>query len=203
MLLSKLVYETVKNVVYYDDSSFTYEEFKNGTFDKNPDYVNFINNVLTPLNEAIARLNDLERIQYKILDLNVSNKTVTIPEDCKEVIGVGIIGRTGVRTLHWRPLGVDKLFVDTVAEKVSVEYKQDICFTGYLNEDDVNLRIYGITDQMAQYIIEYVEGKLSEPISADIANMHIIRSENYFSGLRIARPALVQDTVAKAYDMGY
>lgn len=202
MLLSKLVYEAIKNVIYYDDASFTYDEFMKGTFDESPDYVNQINNILTPINEALSRLSDLERVPYKVIEVNVTNKVITLPDDCKEVVAVGLIARNGIKTYEYLNMGADKIYVDTVFPKLSLEYKVDIRIDEYKGNSDINLKSLGINDQMCQYIIEYAMGKLYEPISADVANMHLIRAENYFSGIRVVRPALIQKCISSNYKIG-
>ena len=56
MLLSKLVYLSVKNVLYLADSSFTYEAFLEGDFNNDSDYATNINNVFSPLNQALAQI---------------------------------------------------------------------------------------------------------------------------------------------------
>ena len=91
MYLSKLVYLAIKNVLYQSDSSFTYENFMNGSFDNDIDKSMQINNAFTPLNEAISRLSDLERIPYRYE--RFSNDKIQINLDSfskpvKEIIGV-------------------------------------------------------------------------------------------------------------------
>ena len=70
MNLSKLVYLSIKNAIYYDDASFSFDNFKKDLFNGDPDYATNINNVFLPLNEAIARLSDLERIPYKTIEIS-------------------------------------------------------------------------------------------------------------------------------------
>ena len=70
MKLSKLVYLSIKNAIYYDDASFSFDNFKKDLFNGSPDYAMNINNVYLPLNEAISRLSDLERIPYKVIKVN-------------------------------------------------------------------------------------------------------------------------------------
>ncbi len=66
MQLSKLVYEVVKNVKYLEDTGFTYEAFVRGEYDNDLDYKNSINNAFSPINEAIHRLSDRNKIKHKI-----------------------------------------------------------------------------------------------------------------------------------------
>lgn len=76
MKLSRLVYLCVKNVNYYDDDSFTYDSFITRGIEESNSYSDYsvsIKNVFTPLNEAIQRLSDLERIPYKVVGCLASN----------------------------------------------------------------------------------------------------------------------------------
>jgi len=66
MNLSNLVFNAVKNVKYLEDSNFSYDGFIRGEFDNDMDYANSINNVFAPLNEAIHRLSDMNKISFKV-----------------------------------------------------------------------------------------------------------------------------------------
>ena len=148
MKLSELVFKTVKNTVYLDDVSFTYDRFKKGEFDDTADYGMYINNALLPINEAIARLNDLNRIPFSISnELSVdSDGIVAIPSELnvKEIIAVGNITPYGVRIVDYRPFGANQIMIlnntgfslayntklevpySNNGDKVRLEYKQDI-----------------------------------------------------------------------------
>ena len=144
MYLSKLVYLCVKNVLYYNDPSFDYNSFLLGTFDPDPDYDTNINNVFTPVNEAIARLNDLERIPYKVervkfLDntrtidlnnvLNTSDATQKKALNVKEVRGVGQLINGVPYPLAFKHVGTTVLVLENLknsAFPVYIEYKEDI-----------------------------------------------------------------------------
>ena len=67
MLLSQLVFQAVKNVKYIDDTDFNVDDFRIGTYiiNRDLDYINSINNVFAPLNEAIHRLSDRGKIKNK------------------------------------------------------------------------------------------------------------------------------------------
>jgi hypothetical protein len=224
MKLSKLAYLCIKNVVYFDDSSFTYEEFLKGTFKDSPDYSVNINNVYTPLNEAIARLSDLERIPYRIEEFEVNNNFIDLTNrtgkpQIKEVLGVAKMTSMGTfRKVEHRKFGIDKLFVSDLfspLKKVFVEYKEDIptfndsyiptydySISDFDYSKDKEMREYGITDSMCNYIIEYVSGRLQEPINADISNMHITRAEQYFANMKPTTSAFAQKVVRNTYRVG-
>lgn len=210
MLLSKLVYLSVKNTIYFDDISFTYDNFvtKFDSYIHSVDYGQNILNVFTPINEAIARLNDLHRIPYKIEEKQTDGRTVDAPDRCKQVISVAYIDRNRFFSpLAWRKLGKRILLLgNTLPTTVMVEYKEDIkafdetsfVYQGSYSKDE-DLEDYNIDDSMCQYIIEYVQGKLYEPIDADIANMHIIRAEQYFANIDAVSSAFAQLRVSVTY----
>ena len=220
MNLSKLVFLCVKNAIYYDDTSFSFDNFKRGLQDGNPDYSNNINNVYLPLNEAIARLSDLERIPYKVLEVNniidgVINLASIEQENnlkIKEVINVAILPRY-VKIDH-KNLGANKILINAnfdTPRNLVVEVKEDIPYfdSSYyfykkdnedtLEEHDTDLRDYNINNSMCNYIMEYVMGKLTEQINPEIATMHITRAEAYFNNIRPNNSNLTQRVVEKIY----
>ena len=146
MNLSKLVYLCVKNAIYYDDTSFSFDNFKKGLFDGNPDYANNINNVYLPLNEAIVRLSDLERIPYKVVQVNnvegiVDLTTIEEQNDTKikEVINVATLPNY-VKIDH-RNLGGNKILINGAYKSIIIEYKEDLPHfdsTGYYYKKSEN-----------------------------------------------------------------
>jgi len=225
MLLSKLVYLTIKNAIYYDDKSFNFQTFKKGLFDESPDYALNINNAYTPINEAVARLSDLERIPYAMEEIerkDIENGIIDLTKfskDVKQVISVAQLYDNGTyRALEWSAFGIGKIRIIGAIDKclpVSIEFKEDIpqfdedSFEYTYDEDDVETQIkdidlkeFGITESMCNYIMEYAMGKLTENVSAELANMHITRSEQYFSGIRAVTSAFDQRVVQRFYRIG-
>ena len=206
MLLSKLVYLAVKNTTYYDDETFTFTAFMDGNFDKTPEYALEINNVFLPINEAIARLSDLERIPYKVDEVNKSllgeNNILDISSlPVKEIISVAQPYGAEFRVLAFRSLGADKVLISDYIDSrkpLLIEYKEDI---PYFDEDDFakNLKNYGINDSMCNYIIEYAGSKLSEQTSAELSNMHLTRAEQYFANIRAVKSAFPQQKIEVKY----
>jgi hypothetical protein len=220
MKLSKLVYLCIKNVIYFDDTSFSLEEFLKGSFNSHPDYATNINNVFSQINESIARLSDLERIPYlveycevtdNIIELNQCSKSV------KEVISVAQNTYKGFKAVEHRPFGLGKVYLASYSpySDTYIEYKEDIPmfdetympFKNYndeLEENplDVDLKEYGINDSMCNYIIEYVKGKLFEQENPDVANMHITRAEQYFNNIKPSTSAFSQQVVRTVYGVG-
>ncbi len=223
MNLSDLVYLAVKNAIYYGDSSFTKTAFLRGDFDGDDDYELNINNVFSPINEAIARLSDLEKLPY-IVEVAVVDEGVITLTDCtkdvKEVVAVAQVDDLGdYITRPFRMLGVNKIRVLPPlhpTKPIYIEYKEDIptfdsSYYNYTFDDDgniesyedVDLKDYGINNTMCQYIIEYASGKLGENGSApEIAIVQLNRAEQYFDGMKPAQNAFSQRSVRPRYKVG-
>ena len=95
MKLTELAYNCVKNVSLFDDNGFTLEKFiEINTESSQEDYFDYdlsINNVFAPINEAISRLSDLEKIPYRVEEVTESDGIIdltTLLCACKEVMNV-------------------------------------------------------------------------------------------------------------------
>lgn len=226
MLLSKLVYLCVKNVLYLADSSFTYEAFLEGDFNNDSDYATNINNVFSPLNQALARLNDLERIPYKVDVISYRDIVNNVLDYSKlsasvsDVINVVQEYEGEYRNLAFRQFGSNKILITDYFKESSeypilVEYKQELPYFGISDikevelvnavfvDDNIDLKAtYGISESASNYVMEYVQGRLLEPIAPDLANMHISRAEQYFAGLKANTSMFHQDQVENIYKIG-
>ena len=209
MVLRQLVYFTVKNVVFNDDTQFTYEAFGSGSYDNAPEYSTEINNVFLPINEAISRLSDLEKIPYKVVEVNKasidSNNVLSLSNTgVKEVISLAQVYAGGYKALKFKPLsyvGIQKILIlDDVDQSMPLylEYKEDIPFFTSAHMS-VELAGFGITSSMCNYIIEYASAKLSEDRSADLSNMHVTRAEQYFANINQVKSAFPQKQIEVKY----
>ena len=218
MQLSKLVYEVVKNVKYLEDTGFTYEAFVRGEYDNDLDYRNSINNAFSPINEAIHRLSDRNKIKHKIELIGKANNNGiidlgTLAYDINKIINVFSLLNGDYVHVEFREFGKDKLLVTSNSDnELYLEYIQDIChfskddiyfFTdnnNIIEKKDVDLKKdYGITETMCSYIIEYAAGRLLEPIAPELANMHITRSEQYFDDLEEQQTPFSQNKITTKY----
>ena len=218
MQLSKLVYEVVKNVKYLEDTGFTYEAFVRGEYDNDLDYKNSINNAFSPINEAIHRLSDRNKIKHKIELIGKANNNGiidlgTLAYDINKIINVFSLLNGNYVHVEFREFGKDKLLVTSNSDnELYLEYIQDIChfskddiyfFTdnnNIIEKKDVDLKKdYGITETMCSYIIEYAAGRLLEPIAPELANMHITRSEQYFDDLEEQQTPFSQNKITTKY----
>lgn len=224
MKLSKLVYLCVKNVILFDDAPFDYESFIQGKFNGDPDYATSINNVYTSINQAISRLSDLERIPYRVNEIQLNDYAFSISafenlhkHNIKEIVAIAYIdSNKSILPLNFREVG-DKVIVDCGISniKVHVEYKEDIFFNEgdfdykytvdelgeatLLTSKDIELREYGIKDETCNAIVEYVKGALSEPVETALSNMHTTRAEQYFMNINPVRSAFAQTSVYKKW----
>lgn len=221
MKLSKLVYLCVKNVILYDDESFSYDGFIKGKFNGNPDYATSINNVFSAINQAISRLSDLERLPYRVEEVTLEDYAFNISDlehNLKEIVAIAYIDSyKNITPLTFEILGNQVIVKGVVSNaKVHVEYKEDIFFiqgesyyyeytVNELGEDtlltskDIELRDLGINDQMCNAIVEYAKGVLNEGVEAALANMHITRAEQYFMNINPVRSGLSQTVVVKKW----
>lgn len=221
MKLSKLVYLCVKNVILYDDESFSYDGFIKGKFNGNPDYATSINNVFSAINQAISRLSDLERLPYRVEEVTLEDYAFNISDlehNLKEIVAIAYIDSyKNITPLAFDIVGNQVIVKGVVSNaKVHVEYKEDIFFiqgesyyyeytVNELGEDtlitskDIELRDLGINDQMCNAIVEYAKGVLNEGVETALANMHITRAEQYFVNINPVRSGLSQTVVVKKW----
>ena len=211
MLLSKLVYLCVKSAILFDDKDFTYEAFVEGSYDEDPDYSQNINNIFIPINEAIARLSDTEKIPYVVngIDFSDLEDKIVLPfskleKPVKQIISVAQLYGGQYRTLAWRPFGQNQILISSYidpSKKIYVEYKEDVKHFDSTNFNE-DMKDYGITDSMCNFIMEYSQGRLTENVSADLANMHITRSEQYFANISFVTSAFNQENVESVFTIG-
>ena len=219
MLLSQLVFQAVKNVKYIDDTDFNVDDFRIGTYiiNRDLDYINSINNVFAPLNEAIHRLSDRGKIKNKTTCLGMGKTTYELPvnpdtktSDVKSILNAFVLDEDmNYLRLPFREFGRDKVIVQIggfTNSPIWIEYQQDIPHFDYTsfdysngNEIDVELKDYGISDTACSYIIEYVQGRLNETIAPELANMHITRAEQYFEDLEEQQTSFDQQVVFSKY----
>ena len=108
MKLSKLIYLCIKNVNYFDDS-LNINDIFDESISHSTDYSTAIRNVDTPLNEAIQRLSDMEKIPYKIVNAvandGIIDLTLIENANIKEVISVA----NNYERIPFAPYGLNKI----------------------------------------------------------------------------------------------
>lgn len=208
MKKSELTYEVVKNVKYLEDTGFTYEAFMEREYDNDHDYTNSINNAMTPINEAIHRLSDRNKIVMPIASLGIpTNNMVNIGAHTKKVKSIKAVfymTPNGYETVGYNEFNKDYILIERVLNySLFMQYVEDIepfKISDIYDEDkDIDLKSIGITDTMCSYIIEYAQGKLQEVIAPELANMHVTRAEQYFDDLDEQTIAFTQRVVTKKF----
>jgi hypothetical protein len=214
MLLDKLAYLAIKSVYKLDDDSFTLTSLLTKDAKANSDYSVQVNNVFIPLNEAIQRLSNLDKIPWKVEDVGVvsldsaSIKLSILSKKCDRIVSVyQLLNNRYVETISWKLLGDSiLLFGDwDPSLDVYVQYRQQI---PYFSESDLvaladdgtdsNIdlsEVYGISENMCAYIIEYITGSLMEQDSPSLANLHLSRAEQYFANLDSMNTEVIQSKV--------
>ena len=207
MKISEITYQVVKNVKYLEDIGFTYEAFVNKEYDNDQDYTQSIVNAMAPINEAIHRLSDRNKIDFKGVSVGVPNSSLV---DIKQVSRVKKIKsmfymeKSDYETVGFRECGKGYVFIERVFKKpLYMQFVEDIhpfkMSDIYEEDKDIDLSIIGINETMCDYIIEYAQGKLQEPIAPELANMHITRAEQYFDDLDEQQTVFSQKVVAKKF----
>ena len=208
MKISELTYQVVKNVKYIDDIGFTYEAFINKEYDADQDYSNSINNAMTPINEAIHRLSDRNKIAFEVASAGIpTNSLVDISnfsKRIKKIKSVFYMSNGEYQKVGYREYAKGWIFISRVLKApLYVQYIQDIPSFKlddiYSIDKDVDLEQIGINDTMCSYIIEYAQGKLQEIIAPELANMHITRAEQYFDDLDEQQTPFYQNLITKKY----
>ena len=219
MKLSKLTYLAVKNVVYLDDEGFTYEAFITGEYDNNLDYATNINNVFAPINKAIHRLSDRDKLPTKIYYLPQQNSLeyslADIKQDLNNIKNVFYFQDGDYCSVDFRTFGLDKLILINapINRQYIVEYVPDLphfdreMYRYYYDEElekvvevlDIDLKDYGITDIMVSYIMDYVKGALLEVVDPNLAMVYLNRAEEYMEDLKDYSTHFNQKKVKKVY----
>lgn len=208
MKLSELTYQVVKNVVYLDDEGFTYEAFLEKDFNNNQDYANQINNAMTPINEAIHRLSDRNKIRFRVVGLGTPTNNLVdmsaVAGKIKKIKSAFYMTSKGYSAVGFKEYNGGFLFIERVERQpLYIQFVEDVepfeMSDIYSESEDIDLKNLGITDTMCSYIIEYAQGKLLEPIAPELANMHITRSEQYFDDLEDQSMVFTQNVVTNKF----
>ncbi len=212
MTLSELAYHVVKNVKYYEDPGFTLASFRAGDFDADPDYANSINNALAPINEAIHRLSDRNKLQCRVATLGEQLALLadisSVPM-VKRVRNAFFMTAAGYERVGFRELNRGQLLLDSLKSGTfCIEYWVDVPnlqkqwsdnLGNYIAANDPDLSQFGVNETMCGYVVEYAQGKLLEPIAPELANMHVTRAEQYFDDLEEPSTPFNQPVVERKF----
>ena len=216
MKLARLVYEAIRDAIEFP-SGFNYEGFIRGDFDPDRDFSTQISFAFNYVNLAFARLRSEHKLLLKLAK-KASDANGYIAFDEGEVTAVTTSKDRDYRRVQF------KEWIDGIA--VEGAYVQKVLYIEYLpaiphfdldsirdqsldddNEEtyvgvDVDLKDYGITDEMCAYVKEYVKGGLLEYLSPELSQRHIQMAEAYFSGLKTRYTSFPQREVENRYGSG-
>lgn len=211
MKLSRLLFECVKDSINIPNTNFNEYSFLNGDFDNNKDYVNQISGALGAINLALSRLQDSNKIPYSTEEILAENNIIDF--DKGEIINIVKLYKNSYKRYSFRTLQNGTQYIifslDT-PQNLLVEYKPTIPhFVGTdikkveingnkVVDENIELKDYGISDVMCNYIKEFVRGQLLEYIAPDLANLHNNRAEQYFQDIKQTSTNFYQSNVSNA-----
>jgi len=212
MKLSKLVFECVRDSIQLSNPNMSYISFVNGDYDNSKDYIRQISSVFGYLNLAISRLYDNDKIPYATKKVEVKNDWFTFEDG--EVINVVKLEKSSYTTYDFRTLNFGKEIVifskENLPSELLVEYRKKIPHfdiddmktitldetNQYIVEDtNIEMEDYGITDFMCAYLKEFVSAQLTEYLDPTMSNNHNNRAEQYFQSIKQASTSFYQSKV--------
>ena len=208
MLLSEIDYEIIKSVSFSEDLGFNIHSFRENEYTKDPEYINAINNVWTPLNMAIHRLSDRRKIPTKIAQLTLNGNIANYGElNVKSIVSIFYLKNNDYDRVDYRNFGDNQLLINNIQKyPLYIEYYEDIKnFSSHdINYDefetrDIDLKKYGINDTMCSYVIEYSKGKLLELLDPNLANWHLSDAEQYMQDLEDQKSFFSQKKVSTTF----
>ena len=115
MLLSEMAFEIVKSVSFSDDLGFNIDSFRSGEYLTDPEYINAINNVFTPLNMAIHRLSDRRKLQTKIEPLILEGNIANFEGlKVKSIVSIFYLKNNDYEKVEYRNFGKNKVLITRV-----------------------------------------------------------------------------------------
>lgn len=198
MKLSRLVFECVKDSINIPNRDFNEYSFLNGDFNSDKDYVNQISGVFDALNLALSRLYNSNKIPLFTKIIKVESNPLEFSDG--EVINIAYLSGRSFQRIEFRTLNnMIQILDNYFPSKIIIEYKKKIPhFTEsdiksvklndennlIIEDDNIELEDFGITNVMCSYIKSFVKGQLLEYIAPDLANLHNNRAEQYFQDLK-------------------
>ena len=210
MKLSVLIYNTIASVSLQENrgiiSPLIIKKYANiltsntnEDIELDVDYRVLVDNAFLFVNEAIQRLSNLDKLPPKIVERDIENGLIDLTEveDLDRVLNVYTYKNKEIINYGFNEIDHKKLLVlDKVNSKVFIEYYPDIRLfdmsdisyyedptTHETTDNDIELKDFGITNKMANYISIYARGKLGYDIYGSEANQYVNQAEAYFNDL--------------------
>lgn len=197
MKLANLAYETVKDAIEFP-SGFNKDGFIRGEYDSDRDFNSQISFVFSYLNLAFTRLFTEKKTLLKTTE-KTSDATGYIEFQDGEITSIASSKTRDYRCVDFKPF-MDGVAIEPcfVSKPVTIEYRKFIPSFSleslrtqtldenehiYNEEVDIELKDYGITDEMCAYAKEYAKGGLMEYLSPELSQKHTQMAESYFANL--------------------
>ena len=221
LLLSRLVYESVRDSIQIPNGSFMYPDFINtivGRQSPSTEWSFQTDAVWSALNLGLSRLYDNEKTPFFTQIVTVRDNEFDFGDG--EIANIVKLGPNHTyENLEWRSLGINssdgKERIEILNEPmknwdVVVEYRKpfphfDESDLSKVTEDEKTHEIidenvdlaseYGLTSRAFDYLKEFIKGQVTEVMDASVANLHNNRAEQYFNDLKTYNAAFNQMSV--------
>lgn len=198
MKLGSLIYEVVRDAIEFP-SGFNKIGFIRGDYDNDRDFSSQISFAFNYVNLAFTRLST-EGKTLLMTTLKTSDASGYVGVTEGEVISVVQGSLRRYNRVHFRSFenGI-AVEPDYVGKELIVEYRPFIprfdinsIRKEIIDEDkrvtneevEIELKDYGVTDDMCSYVKEYAKGGLMEYLSPDLSSKHMQMAESYFRSLK-------------------
>lgn len=184
MRLVDLAINCLKETLHNDDTNINADLLRDGSLLKNPDYANEVNNVLLSINKAISRLQTAQKIPYKhgVLTANPGLQCYDLSsiKDIRKIRSVYIYKNGAPYWIGWNNVNNTNLLYlgFGLKDTIHIIYERKIKnFTesDFDSEDDLD-EVYGISDELCNYINYFVKSELFEDVDPDRCKRYL----NYF-----------------------
>lgn len=200
MKLSDLVYQVVKQAVYFENNNELSKEdilnYANAlTTDINniqgksisSDYKRNLDNAIFVINNAIQRLANLDKLPLDILETPYKEIVDIDPSEINHIISVFKQNESDYEVIPFNTLGRKKIRLNKkVNGNICIEYQREIPFFDLSDiVEDIDLSEYGINNLMCSYIILWCKGTLGRDIYGVEADRWVNQAESYFLDLEV------------------
>lgn len=208
MRLVDLAVNCLKETFHNDDTNINAELLRDGTLLKNPDYANEVNNVLLSINKAISRLQTSNKIPYKqeTLTPNPDSEWYDISsiKDIRKIRSVFVMKNNVPCWIGWNNISANKLYLGlSINDTIYLIYERKIKnFTesDFDSEDDLD-EVYGISDEICNYINYFVKSELFEDVDPDRCKRYLNYFEQFLAEVDTRGTTPYQGNVFAKYKM--
>lgn len=196
MRLAELAYEVAKDSIEFP-GAINFIGFVRGDYDEDRDYSQQISSAFNYINLAFSRLiTDKKTLLF--VDKETSDDGGYIDMGGDKVTAVIDMPNPNYSNLRFMEYG-NGIAIEKPGAEVYVEHRKTIPHFALDSirkdgldddgkattvENEIELKDYGITDEMCSYVKEYAKGGMTEYISPSISQTHINMAESYFAKLK-------------------